>query len=145
MKNRVALILMLIAIPLILGCPGNRRLDKECNDKLTAWIQEQDTNGWHITGFETNYTNIVVTYEFRPTKLDIAIKGDSVNPLHQRNLMDDLARKWWGEYPANLRPRFNLRVTMYDLEINGDNELGWSEIDQDGTVETHHMKTGDVM
>jgi len=145
MYRKMALLFLPVFVLLIVGCPGNRAIDREANDALWAWIQEQDTNGWQITGYNTNYTNVVVAHEFRPTRLNLAIKGDSVNPWHQRNMLGDIAKAWQGMYPANMKPRFNLRVTLYDQEINNDKELGWCEIDQDGNVDTHHGLTQDVM
>ncbi len=145
MNRLVVLLLVLVAVPLLLGCPGNRKIDHEANEALWQWVQEQDTNGWVIPGYDVDYRNIVVDHEFKPTRFNIAIKGDEVNPLHQRNLLDMIAMEWRNKYPANMRPRFNLRVTMYDMEINRDNELGYTEIDQDGNPETHHHRTQDVI
>ena len=146
MERRIFLILLLMTIPVLVGCPGNRAMDREANEKLWAWVEDQDATRWDIIGApQTNYTNLILDHEFRPTKLKIAIDGDAINPIHQRNMLEQVARKWRNCYAANLRPRFNLRVEFYDKEINRDNDLGWTEIDQDGNVDTHHSKTQDVM
>jgi hypothetical protein len=146
MKHRIFLLLALAVLPLLVGCPGNRTIDKQANDALWAWVEQNDAAGWEIVGFPgTTYTNIIVDHEFRPTKLNIAIKGDEVNPYHQRNLLEMIAREWRNKYPANLKPRFPLRVTFYDMEINRDKELGYTDIDQDGNPDTHHGQTQDVM
>jgi hypothetical protein len=146
MKKLAYILLVLAIVPMIAGCPGNGRSDKEAQDALWAWIQEQDTNGWAITGYPTaNYTGIVVTHEFRPARLQLAINASAVNPWHQRNMIEDIARKWREVYPANIRPRFNLKVELYDTEISRAADLGWSEINKDGLVETHHSKTQDVL
>jgi hypothetical protein len=145
MQRSITIAFLFLVVPLLVGCPGNRALDREANEALWAWVEQQDTNGWNITGYATNYQNIVVAHEFKPTRLSIAIQADRVNPLHQRNMMDMIAMQWRNFYPANMRPRFNLRVMLYDTEINRDKELGWSEIDRDGNVETHHAKTQDIM
>jgi hypothetical protein len=133
----------------LLGCPGTRKIDLEAREKLWTWMEEQDANGWNITGYPDKagyYKNIIATHRFRQAPvLDVAIKGDEVNPYHQRNWMVDIARKWWNLYPANMRPRFNLRVNLYDTEISHDMELGFVEVDKDGNFEPHHFKTGDVM
>ena len=60
-------------------------------------------------------------------------------------MIEMIVREWRNKYPANLRPRFNLKVELYDLEISGDKNLGWTEIDSDGNVETHHSKTQDMI
>ena len=147
MKSRIFLLaITIIAAAVLVGCPGNRQLDKNANEALWAWVMEQDTNGWVITGFtDTNYKGVVIDHLFKPTRLQLVIKGDSVNPYHQRNMIEMIARKWRECYPANLRPRFNLKVELYDLELNRDKNLGWSEIDTDGNVETHHSKTQDII
>jgi len=145
MYRRLTLLVLLILVPVLIGCPGNRSIDKKANEALWEWMEQQDQNGWDISGWDTSYTNIIVEHEFRPTQLKLAITGDAVNPYHQRNLLGDLARKWREMYPANMRPRFNLRVTLYNMEINHDYELGWCEIDQDGNIETHHALTQDVL
>jgi hypothetical protein len=146
MYRRIVLLILLVVLPVLVGCPGNRSIDKEANEAMWEWVEQQDQNGWHIGGFEeANYTNIIVDHQFRPTQLKIAITGDAVNPYHQRNLLGDLAMKWRDMYPANMRPRFNLRVTLYDMQMDRDHELGWCEIDQDGNIDTHHHRTQDVM
>jgi len=146
MKMRIFLLLTLIMVPLLVGCPGNRTLDREANEKVWAWVMQNDTEGWSIMGFpDTTYTNIVVDHEFKPTKLNIAIKGDEVNPYHQRNMLEMVAREWQNSYPANMKPKFNLRVTFYDMEMVRDHELGYTEIDEDGNPETHHGRTQDII
>jgi len=146
MKFRIFLILLVILVPLLTGCPGNRTVDKEARTKLGEWIDQQDAAVWTITGFEgTAYTGVVTTYEFRYSILDIAINSEAMNPVHQRNWMEGIARKWREFYPANKRPRFNLKVVLYDKEINNDFELGWVEIDQEGNLDTHHARTQDTI
>jgi len=148
MRKYFGVILVLFSLPLLLGCPGNTSEDKKAGEALWAWVQQSDTNGWVITGYakSTNpYKNVVVDHRWRPTKFEIAIKGDSVNPYHQRNMLEDIARQWRDKYPANMRPRFVLRVEMYNMKISKDSELGYTEIDKDGSVDTHHSKTQDVM
>ncbi len=148
MTRRLALLLMLLIIPALLGCPGNTRLDKEAQGKLWEWILEQDEAGWAIMGYpgtELIYKDMILDHRFRPTRLDIAINGEEMNPYHQRNWIEQIVREWRNKYPANLRPRFNLKVYLYNGEINNDNELGFTEIDTNGTVDTHHGKTHDVM
>ncbi len=147
MKRRIFLLLLIITcVGFLLGCPGNRQLDRDANEALWAWVEEQDSTRWEIIGADnTNYSNLVVDHLFKPTRLQIAIDSDAINPIHQRNMLEQIAREWRNKYPANLRPRFNLRVEMFDKEINRDYDLGWTEIDTDGNVDTHHAKTQDVM
>ncbi|MCX6647520.1 MAG: hypothetical protein NTY09_14340 [bacterium] len=145
MKRLAYILLVLAIVPILAGCPGNNRQDKLAQDALWAWIQEQDTNGWAITGFETNYKGIVVDHNFKPARLQLAIKGPDVNPYHQRNMIEDIARKWREVYPANIQPRFTLRVELYDTTIERAADLGWTEINKDGLIETHHSKTQDVL
>ena len=138
----IALLFLLMA----LGCPGNSRRDVEYRDELWNWILTQDTNGWEVTGWpEIHPVGVVVDHNFRPARLEIAIKGDDVNPYVQRNMIEDIARHWRDEYPINLQPRFELLVYMYNMEISHDKELGFTAIDKDGNVDTHHPKTQDVM
>lgn len=148
MKKLVLLLIAILLVPLFTGCPGNSKRDIEVQEQLWAWIQEQDQNGWTITGYEVSagrYKNIILDHKFRPTRLMLVIDGSAVNPFHQRNLLEDIARKWRDFYPANMRPRFNLKVVFYDKNFDRSNELGYTEIDKDGTVETHHGKTQDVI
>jgi hypothetical protein len=146
MRKYIGVLIVLLVLPMLVGCPGNSGTDKKAADDLWAWIQQQDQNGWTITGFpQSSYKNIVVDHRFRPTRFDMAINGDAVNPYHQRNMLEDIARKWVEQYPANMRPRFVLRVEMYNNKISKDTELGYTEIDKDGTVETHHSKTQDMI
>ena len=147
MKSRIFLLLLIIlSAAILVGCPGNRQLDKDANDLLWAWIEEQDANGWEIMGYgQTDYKNVVVDHVVKPTRLEMAIEGDMVNPYHQRNMIETIVHKWRDCYPANLRPRFNLRLELYDQEINRDRDLGWTEIDTDGNVDTHHSKTQDII
>jgi len=145
MHRRFILLAILVLVPILLGCPGNRSIDHEANEALWEWIQEQDANGWNVAGFEATYTDIVVDHEFRPTRLQLAINGDAVNPYHQRNLLGQIAQQWQNMYPANMRPRFNLRVELYNREISNDTDLGYCEIDRDGNIDTHHGATQDVM
>lgn len=148
MRRMLSLFFIFAVVPILLGCPGNSAEDKRIQEELWAWIQQQDTQGWTITGYESNagfYKGIVVAHEFRPTRLLLAIKGDQVNPLHQRNLLEDIARKWRSLYPVNMVPRYNMKVVFYDMEISNDRELGYTEIDRDGNVDTHHSKTQDIL
>jgi hypothetical protein len=145
MRKRVVMILLLLVLPMIVGCPGNRPMDKEASDALWAWVEQQDSTRWDIVGApNTNYNHVIIDHRFRPTKLDIAINGDAVNPIHQRNMLEQIARQWRNSYPANLRPRFNLRVEIYNKEISKATELGYTEVDTDGNVDTHHSATQDV-
>ncbi len=146
MRNKLPLGLLFAMMLLVVGCPGNRTLDKKANEKLWAWVEQQDSTRWDIIGApQTNYNHIIVAHEFRPTRLNVAIKADEVNPYHQRNLLEQIAREWQKSYPANLKPRFKLKVELFDTEINNDKSLGWTEIDQDANVDTHHGKTQDKM
>jgi hypothetical protein len=147
MKKILGLVMIALILPFLVGCPGNSGTDKKAADDLWAWVSQQDKDGWVITGFANNkpYTNIIVDHKWRPTKFELAIKGDEVNPYHQRNMIEDIARKWQSFYPANMKPRFNMRVEIYNLKISSDSELGYTEIDKDGTVKTHHSKTQDVL
>ena len=147
MKIRIILLaITILATAALVGCPGNRQIDKDANEALWAWVMDKDTHGWEIDGFPgTNYKNVVVDHLFKPTRLQLVIKGDEVNPYHQRNMIEMIVREWRNKYPANLRPRFNLKVELYDLELNKDKNLGWTEIDTDGNVETHHSKTQDMI
>jgi hypothetical protein len=148
MKKYLLLFAVLLLVPFFLGCPGNGKGDIKAQQDLWAWVEQQDTNGWTITGYEQNagfYKHIILDHRFRPTHLDIAINGDAVNPLHQRNLIEDIARHWRNSYPANMYPRFNLKVEIYNQKIDKNSELGYTEIDKDGNVDTHHSKTQDMI
>jgi hypothetical protein len=147
MKKFFGFITVLLIVPFFLGCPGNGKMDLKAQQDLWAWIQQQDQVGWTITGYEQNagyYKGIVIDHKFRPTHLDLAINGDAVNPYHQRNLIETIARQWRNFYPANMYPRFNLKVEIYNQTIDKNSELGYTEIDKDGNVDTHHSKTQDM-
>lgn len=145
MKKLIYVLLVLMVIPLLTGCPGNGRLDKEAQEALWTWIQEQDTNGWTISGWAgVSYQGIVTDHNFRPARLQLAINADAVNPFHQRNLIEDIVLKWRALYPANMQPRFKLKVELYNNTIERANDLGFTEVEPDGRVDTHHMGTHDV-
>ena len=148
MKRILALLIALVTVPLAVGCPGNSPMDRKIEADLWTYIQQEDQAGWVISGYDNvsgTYKNIVTDHKLRPANFDLAIDGQAVNPLHQRNMLEDIARKWRSLYPANMTPRFNMRVTFYDKTISHATELGYTEIDKDGTVRTHHSKTQDVM
>jgi hypothetical protein len=146
MKKYIGVLIVLLVLPMLVGCPGNTGTDKKAADDLWAWVQEKDTNGWTISGFpQSSYKGIVKEHRWRPTKFELAIDGDAVNPYHQRNMLEDIAREWVALYPANARPRFVLRVEIFNKKISKDSELGYTEIDKDGAVETHHSKTQDMI
>lgn len=145
MKKLTYLLLVLLIVPVLAGCPGNTRQDKEVQVAFEQWIRDQDANGWEISGYDATYQNIVVDIKFRPTRLQLAIIGDAVNPWHQRNLIEDIIIQWRNMYPANIRPRFKLRLELYNLQIDRASDLGWTEIDTEGMVDTHHSKTQDVI
>ncbi len=146
MKNRLFLLLIVLIVPILIGCPGARQIDRDANEALAEWIDEQDATEWEIIGVaESSYSNIVVEYQFKPTRLEIAIRGDYVNPYHQRNMIETIARQWRNFYPSNMRPRFNLKVQLYDGDFDRANDLGFTEIDEDGNVDTHHGRTTDIM
>jgi len=146
MKNRLFLLLIVLIIPTLIGCPGNRAIDKEANAQLSEWIDEMDATEWQIMGVTgVSYSNIVIDYQFKPTRLEIAIDAQAVNPYHQRNLIETIARQWQSYYPANMKPRFNLKVQLFDTDFSRDHDLGFTEIDEDGNVDTHHGRTTDVM
>jgi hypothetical protein len=147
MKRILALLIALVTVPLAVGCPGNSPMDRKAEADLWTWVQQQDQAGWTISGYEnaTGYKNIVTDHKLRPAFFDLAINADAVNPLHQRNMLEDIALKWRSLYPANMTPRFNLRVTFYNKTISHATEIGYTEIDKDGTPRTHHGKTQDVM
>ncbi len=146
MRQSIFLLLLVIVIPMLIGCPGNRAIDREAADKLWTWVEEQDSTRWDVVGApQTNYSGLIVDHQFKYNKLMIALDSDAINPIHQRNLLEQIARQWRNSYAANLRPRFNLRVEFYNKEINKNFDLGWTEIDTDGNVDTHHSKTQDVI
>jgi hypothetical protein len=146
MKYRLFFLLIVLIVPMLIGCPGARQIDREANEALAVWIDEQDATGWQIIGVaDVHYSNVVVEYRFNPTRLDIAILGDNVNPFHQRNLIETIARQWQNSYPSNMKPRFNLKVQLYDRDFDRANDLGFTEIDEDGNVDTHHGRTMDKM
>jgi hypothetical protein len=149
MIKRIALlVVLLLCSVLFLGCPGNTSLDKKAQQDLWAWIEQQEAAGWAITGWpdtENLYKNVIVDHRFRPTRLDIAIPANTMNYFHQRNWIEDIVRKWRNCYPANMYPRYELKVYLYETTISNDTELGFTIIDKDGNVETHHGKTGDVL
>jgi len=148
MKKIISLCITTLILLGVTGCPGISATDKKAQQELLAWIQQQDRDGWTIIGYENQagfYKNVVLKVELKPAKVNIAIDRNSMNPYHQRNFMETIVRKWRDFYPVNMRPRFNLRVTLYDKEIQHQNELGFSEIDKDGNVDTHHGQTQDIM
>ncbi len=149
MIRRLSLLLLLFMVVLpLLGCPGNTARDKEAQATLWAWIEEREEAGWEIIGYPGTadiYKNMILEHNFRPTRLDIAINTLDMNPYHQRNWIEQIAVAWRDQYPANMTPRFTMRVTLYDATISNDNELGFTEISNDGRVVTHHGKTQDVM
>lgn len=145
-KKASLLALILLVLPSLIGCPGNTGRDREMQAQLWTQIETWDAQGWEIPGWpDVHPMGIVTDHKFRPTRLDIAIKGDDVNPYHQRNMLEGIVRYWQNLYPINLRPRFELRVYLYDVTISNDRELGFTIIDQDGNVETHHGKTQDIV
>ena len=115
---------------------------------MWSWIQQQDQAGWTITGYTLNpdtYKNIILDHKFKPTKLAIAVKKDAMNPLHQKNWVEDIAMKWRNMYPANMYPRFTMRVTIYNDKIDNNNEVTYTEIDKDGNVSTHGGKMSPIV
>lgn len=146
MKKLAFIFLVFIVVPFLTGCPGNSRQDKEVQAALWEWIQEEEINGWTIIGWETtSYTNVIIEHEFRPTRLRIVIDPGTMNPFHQRNWIETIVRQWRNTYPANMRPRFKLKVELFDMQMTSDHNIGWSEINQDGRVETHHSGTQDMI
>jgi len=148
MKKLISLTIALLLVPMLLGCPGNSAQDRKIQEQLWSWIQQQDQEGWNISGFANIsgvYKNIIVDHKFKPTRLEIAIKGDEVNNLHQRNMLEDIARQWRNFYPANMYPRFTMKVEFFNMTFDKTAELGYTEINRDGLVDTHHSATQDVI
>ena len=148
MKKLLSLTIALLLVPMLVGCPGNSSQDRQVQQKLWEWIQLQDANGWVISGYENAtgaYKNIILDHKFKPTRLELAIKGDEVNNLHQRNMLEDIARQWRNYYPANMYPRFTMKVEFFNKTFDKAAELGYTEINKDGIVDTHQSATQDVM
>ena len=83
MKIRIILLaITILATAALVGCPGNRQIDKDANEAIWAWVMDKDTNGWEIAGFPgTSYTGVVIDHVFKPTRLQLVIKGDEVNRI----------------------------------------------------------------
>lgn len=145
-KRLLFVLLVLTIIPTILGCPGNSGRDKEYRDATVQWIKDSSAAGFQIPGWEgTPPQDFVLEVRQRPARIDFAIDPTKIHPLAQRNLIETVARYWRDKYPINMRPRFELHVYIYDKQISNDKEIGFTSIDKDGNVDTHHGPTQDMM